>query len=122
MLPLAPRYEEAMVSAGVTPLTPNTASACEMFSSVTGRKLAPSECSPSYWKDNMVSTVRFTAAMAAATESHEINALVELGPHPVLNGPANDIIAALGRPQASCFASLLAESLDLHQCLKLLGK
>lgn len=100
MLPKAPVYRKSMVDAGVKPAAGDEAQNqqqhnCNMYSSVRGRKLDRSECLPTYWEENMTSTVRFSAAVTAMMQDAKVDALVEIGPHAALKGPTEDILAAL---------------------------
>lgn len=63
MLSLASPYEESLTSADVTPRL--CTGSCDMFSSVRGRRLTQKDCSPSYRRRNMVSTVQFLPALQA---------------------------------------------------------
>ncbi|SPO07730.1 related to polyketide synthase [Cephalotrichum gorgonifer] len=72
----------------------------EFFSSVTGA-VKKSGFGPTYWVENLVSQVRFSAAMTALvhrmadTGSHDAaNILIEIGPHSALQGPINQILSA----------------------------
>jgi acyl transferase domain-containing protein len=71
-----------------------------MFSSVTGKDIGLEELSsPQYWIDNMVSPVRFDAAVDASLRSMspEMTPLfLEIGPHGALQGPLKQIFTAQG--------------------------
>ena len=106
MLHVAQPYEKALSDAGITPLP--SSSECDMFSSVTGQRLRSKDCSPSYWKENMVSTVEFSSALRACLRSASEDYLfVELGPHPALKGPAQETIRSTGRDTVNYFHSCL---------------
>ncbi|ORY58750.1 uncharacterized protein BCR38DRAFT_413069 [Pseudomassariella vexata] len=94
MLPMAPVYRQAMTAAGVGPIDGRRTSICTMFSSVKGRNLDRGAYVPAYWEENMTSTVRFLAAVTAMLHSLEVDAMVEIGPHPALKGPTEDILAS----------------------------
>ncbi|MCJ1377591.1 hypothetical protein MMC17_000686 [Xylographa soralifera] len=103
---VAQPYEKALWDADVTPLP--SSSECDMFSSVTGRQLRSKDCSPSYWKENMVSTVEFSSALQACLRSASEDYLfVEIGPHPALKGPAQETIRNTGRDTVNYFHSCL---------------
>lgn len=53
----------------------------------------------SYWRANLESPVRFSEAIArlVATEEVPIHALVEIGPHPALKSPLEQILKASGK-------------------------
>lgn len=78
-----------------------------MLSSVTKERVYPAELGGSYWVQNMISSVEFTAAvsqLAKLTESIKgrrrpvpvkWTALLEIGPHSVLKGPVTQILQAV---------------------------
>lgn len=74
-----------------------------MFSSVTGSEIATDELTPEYWVKNMVSPVKFTAAVQAMlrfsagkrvrrTGRSAVDILLEVGPHSTLKGPLKQIL------------------------------
>ena len=103
MTPLGPAYEKAMTAANVHPQSGNNT--CQMFSSVTRQKLAGKNCVPSYWRENMVSSVRFLDALLKLEEHIKPDVFVELGPHPALKGPAGDSLASAGKTEYQYFSS-----------------
>lgn len=121
MLPLAPLYEQSLHNAGICAIASIVDSGCEMFSSVTQERLAPSSCTPSYWAKNMVSPVQFTAALTEAMRCHDLGALVEVGPHPALKGPAMETLAALSKTDISYFGSCFRNKPDLECLLETVG-
>jgi acyl transferase domain-containing protein len=121
MLPLAPRYVESLINAGVSPLISSAGPTSDMFSSVTMKKLLPEECTAEYWGQNMVSTVRFTSALTEAFKSHELDVLLEIGPHPALKGPAMDTVASLGIQDVGYFGSCFRNKPDLESILNSVG-
>lgn len=84
------------------------AGSIEMYSSVTGKKLAPGALTLEYWVDNLVNPVRFTEALTAlcyeaqtgksiedpdfTTRKPQVDILVEVGPHAALAGPIRQIL------------------------------
>ncbi|KEY70889.1 hypothetical protein S7711_00732 [Stachybotrys chartarum IBT 7711] len=70
-------------------------------SSVTPDKeiVSPEQITASYWRSNLESPVRFTAAVSKLLSSEDLNigALVEIGPHPALKSPLNQIAKSLGK-------------------------
>ena len=120
MLPVASRYEKALMDQKVSPLmlVPN----CDMFSSVTGRRLMPEECSPLYWKQNMVSTVKFASAVTECLEHHpDTSVLLEVGPHSTLQGPSKELLRTLGTESVKYFHSLHRGKDDLENLLGTAG-
>ena len=108
MLPLAKPYQDLLEGARIAPL--NGISHCHMFSSVTGAKLDANSCQPSYWVQNMVSTVRFSAALTSClTFDPEIGVILELGPHPALQSPAQEVVRTLGKAERTSF---------FHSCVR----
>lgn len=102
MQPLAPQYHERLSHAGVG-FHPGPAQ-CQMFSSVTGRDIEPSELTSSYWVNNMTSTVRFSAAIEKCMDESSLDtAFIEIGPHPALRGPTLEVLRALGRDNTNHF-------------------
>lgn len=120
MLPIAPRYEKALKNAKISP--PTSAGDCAMFSSVTGKKLLPEDCSPSYWKQNMVSTVLFAPALAEClTFYSEISTILEVGPHPALKGPTQETLRTLDKSSTDYHHSLFRGKDDLDALLDSAG-
>lgn len=116
MLPLAPQYEEALVAAKISPLT--SAGKCDIFSSVTGQILKFEDCSPIYWKQNMVSTVLFAAALTECLKSHpQTSTILEVGPHAALKGPSQETLQALDNDSVVYHHSLIREKHDLDVLL-----
>lgn len=122
MLPLAPKYVKSLRDAGISPFEALIDPKCDMFSSVTGRKLTASQCTPNYWAENMTSTVQFAAALTVAVKCHALNAIVELGPHPTLKGPALQTIATLENNKVVYFGSCSRNVPDMISMLETVGK
>ncbi|KAJ3517021.1 hypothetical protein NM208_g14766 [Fusarium decemcellulare] len=131
MLPMSSRYEEAMAKAGVAvQATQGENIGCCMFSSVRGREVNPlafdQDCDPCYWKDNMTSTVQFTAAVKSMFRAMPgLEAVVEIGPHPALKGPFEDTIAELGADAGAAlpyFSSCFRGTPDLSAMLESAGR
>lgn len=115
-------------------------SAVMMVSSVTGLRVTGDELSaPDYWVDNMISPVKFSAAVgqlcARSTQgtrkkldcSHRnrpvVNVLIEIGPHSALQGPIRDILSELpGGASISYTSVLLRQQPALHSILSSLGQ
>ncbi|KAE8267617.1 hypothetical protein A4X09_0g4729 [Tilletia walkeri] len=87
MVPLAPGYQQALESYGLQPRKAR----CPMFSSVTGAVLQGAEMDASYLTQNMVSTVSFAPAVLKMLKEAKPDAFIEVGPHPALSSPFNDI-------------------------------
>ncbi|KAL8742695.1 MAG: hypothetical protein Q9190_004863 [Brigantiaea leucoxantha] len=111
-----------------------------MVSSVTGSSITAAELqSPEYWVTNMVSPVKFSDAFShligERTQnlrkkldlSHRyklnLNLLVEVGPHPALQGPIRDVLARMRRSGSFSYTSLLRRSVSaLRSSLGAVGK
>ena len=120
MLPVAQRYEEALMKAKVSALEIEVK--CDMFSSVTGRNLVPEDLSPAYWKQNMISPVQLFPALTACMDYHpEATTVVEIGPHSALKGPAQEILRSLGRNSLEYFHTCLREKHDFETILESAG-
>lgn len=97
MVPLARKYEESLDQCeAFRSQEPN----CRMFSSVTARKAgAGLVMNSSYWAENMVKPVRFFDALVGTvldeTDSQLLDVLIEIGPHPVLKSPAEEVLRTL---------------------------
>ena len=121
MLPFAPAYEKAMRNAGIRE-PDESQMLCPMFSSVTGKRLIVQELSPTYWKDNMVSTVRFSDALQQLIQEAAPDAVIEVGPHPALSGPARDTMASLGLRDVPYFHSCYRGKPDRAALLESVGE
>lgn len=121
MLPLAPGYEKSLHEAGIFPAAFPVESGCQMFSSVTGQKLSPKDCTPDYWVKNMVSPVQFSAALIETMRSHDLDVFVEVGPHPALKGPAMDTLAVLGKNDIVYFGTLFRNKPTFDSLLNTVG-
>lgn len=120
MFPLAPKYVEKLVQAKVTPLheTPK----CAMYSSVYGGRIDATEYTPSYWKRNMISTVKFSAAMEECINDHpNAAAIVEIGPHVALKGPAREILHALSKSHIGYLPTCMRGQKDFETLLSSAG-
>ncbi|KAK5999262.1 Hybrid PKS-NRPS synthetase pynA [Cladobotryum mycophilum] len=122
MLRHAGKYENAMIEVGVKPRDlPDDERPARMFSSVHGKEIRTAACSPDYWKENMVSTVSFTAALTAMAKSIDLDAIVELGPHPALKGPVEDTLAGLSINGLPYFGSCSRGKPDFATMLDTVG-
>lgn len=82
---------------GILPgqIEPSTALAVPMISTVTGSWLTAEQLTGEYFADNLRKPVRLDAAVAQ-TLQHRIDALIELGPHPVLASALADCVRQAG--------------------------
>ncbi|EFQ35173.1 beta-ketoacyl synthase domain-containing protein [Colletotrichum graminicola] len=122
------RYEEAL--AGI----PHGSSDIPMFSSVTGKQVAPEQMTPSYWVDNLVSPVNFVNAVKSLlhhtegkTRSHDrtafASAFVELGPHSALRSYLLDIFATENRFSDLSYTTVLRRKFNgVQTALEAMGQ
>ena len=88
-----------------------------MFSSVTGKELAPTALSGDYWVRNLTSPVLFsqgfTAMCQQGASSFAPDMIIEVGPHSQLGGPIGQILKAIsGGPSPNAYASTLKRGKD----------
>ena len=120
MLPLAARYDSKLAQATVTPLPKNAR--CIMYSSVYGRRIDASECIPSYWKQNMISTVNFQAALGECIRGHPNAAtIIEIGPHSALKGPVLESLQVLGKSGITYLPTCMRGQQDFETLLSSAG-
>ncbi|KAF5012109.1 hypothetical protein FDECE_1826 [Fusarium decemcellulare] len=129
---VASDYEHSLAGMEVNP----PSESIEMVSTVTGELLKSSDIlGPKYWRENMVSPVRFSTGLQAlcapratakrarrlAASQASVDVLVELGPHAALAGPIKQILgvpsleksgivykSVLSRGQDACATALEA--------------
>ncbi|KAI5786964.1 hypothetical protein DFH27DRAFT_518306 [Peziza echinospora] len=76
------------------------AGATTMVSSVTTQPVADTHIPNAYWRANLEAPVLFSQALTHMITAHNIEQLVELGPHSALSGPVRDIRESLGLTSA----------------------
>lgn len=94
MLPCAEPYTNSLLACNIQAKSPSELP-CSWISSVYGSEGTPTaeELASSYWRDNMAQTVLFSQALErAAIECGPFDAVLEVGPHPALKGPASQTI------------------------------
>ncbi|KAJ5021191.1 hypothetical protein J3E71DRAFT_186571 [Bipolaris maydis] len=109
----------------------------KFYSSVYGREIGADDLGPSYWVKNLLCQVKFTDAMrqlclAPAIQSkrrqakrHNVDFLVEIGPHSALAGPIKEIIQSDPKLRVAdiMYASALVRKVDaVRTVLDLAGK
>ncbi len=115
MLPVACLYEKALVNAQVSARF--LQSSCDMFSTVTSQEISPEDITAAYFKQNLTSTIQFASALTECLHKHhEINTILEIGPHPALKGPPQEISRSLGKSQIEYFHTCFRE----QNCLETL--
>ncbi|CAG8950778.1 hypothetical protein HYFRA_00002991 [Hymenoscyphus fraxineus] len=96
---------------------------CDVFSTVLERPLSPMDLSSEYWVANLCSTVRFSSTLSASIKAYTCVSLVEIGPHPALKTPVNDIMSHhrstkfhyfhSGKRNTSSFRSMLESAVEM---------
>jgi len=99
---------------------------CDIFSTLTGRRLLPSDLSSGYWARNLCAKVQFSRALEAAAGSYDSISLIEIGPHPAMKSASNDIFSrqdgfkvlyfASCRRDISSFESMLEAAAKMMAC------
>ena len=93
------------------------------FSSVTPHKsMFELEIAAPYWRANLESPVRFLDAVVnlLGPESPKLDILIEIGPHPALKSPLNQILRSLGK-DVQYTSSLRRDEGGLKSLLQLAG-
>ncbi|KAL0932749.1 polyketide synthase [Colletotrichum truncatum] len=116
--PLAGPYEELLrpyLSEAKAPSVPH-------FSSVTGLEMMGDDFGVNYWRRNFVQPVLFNTALRTLLKSNNSNLFIEVGPHPALQRPMNEIIRSV--PDATCeYVATLRRAEDTNtSMLKLAGE
>ncbi|KAI1473097.1 uncharacterized protein F4812DRAFT_454916 [Daldinia caldariorum] len=92
MVPCLKGYTESLASCGIKPLRPSTHS-CVWYSSVYNRPIdRESELEGPYWAENLRKPVLFSHAVKAAVAESSFDIVLEIGPHPALQGPTRQTI------------------------------
>jgi acyl transferase domain-containing protein/NADPH:quinone reductase-like Zn-dependent oxidoreductase/SAM-dependent methyltransferase/NADP-dependent 3-hydroxy acid dehydrogenase YdfG len=124
MLPLGVEYN-SMLSKGFQNLRKqrwNDLSRCyakiPWMSSVTPGKTFSMEEHPDaeYWRDNLESPVRFSDAVSNLVNSADVHILIEIGPHPALKSPIDQILKNVGKSSIS-YASTMRRQLDSRESM-----
>ncbi|KAL4904773.1 hypothetical protein BDW74DRAFT_178346 [Aspergillus multicolor] len=120
MLPFSDTYLQAMERCPYLEPVESSPTTVSMVSSVTGRRNDVDAVEPEYWVKNLVSPVRFSDAVTETilddADHVQIDAFVEIGPHPALKGPVRQTLAALGLKNIP-YIGTLARGLDDFQSL-----
>lgn len=122
MAPLASAYESALRSHEAFTTQP---AKCRMFSTVTARLADHTEMGPKYWAANMTQTVRFsdglTGILLDEYDQQNIDALVEIGPHPALKSPCRQVAQSL-KMELPYFGTLARGNSDVRALLTTAGQ
>lgn len=120
MRPLASPYLEKLENAGLDVERSDTS--CSMFSSVTGQEINSNDVFPPYWVKNMTSPARFSHALARCiADQPEATAIVEVGPHPTLKGPAQEVMKSCGMSKLNYIATCNRGENDFESMLSCAG-
>ena len=120
MLLVAGRYEEALERARHH--SQFDGKKCDMWSSVTGLRMARDDCTAEYWGRNMTSTVRFSSAIERYfAECAKVRIAVEIGPHPALKGPATENFRTQGKGIIKYFGTCSRGGNDFEAILESVG-
>lgn len=97
--------------------------ACTWFSSVYDGKAheAAASYDGSYWVENMVRPVLFSQAITTAIQSKHFDLAIEVGPHPALQGPANETMKHVSETVIPYHGSLKRNEDDLVSFVDMLG-
>lgn len=122
MQPLAPAFEQALSRA----VNFQCRSAKIRFcSSVTARDSSARKMNAEYWATNMTGTVMFSDALTGIllneNDEQDIDVLVEIGAHPALRAPSNEILNYL-KLKIPYFASLTRETPAFESLLATAGQ
>lgn len=96
--------------AGIKPMTARV----PMVSTVTGELVDGAELGPDYWANNLRLECRLLDALMTLRD-HDVDAVIELSPHPVLLKPVGKVLSA------ACLPSLRRGSDDARTLLSSLG-
>ncbi|MFC5664581.1 acyltransferase domain-containing protein [Kitasatospora misakiensis] len=83
----------APLKAELEGLRPRTAR-IPMISTVTGERINGAELGPEYWAANLRREIRVVDALTTLRDEHEVDAVIELSPHPVLLKSVSEILPA----------------------------
>ncbi|KAI8194760.1 Highly reducing polyketide synthase gloL [Colletotrichum sp. SAR 10_65] len=116
--PLAGPYEDLLkpyLADAKAPTVPH-------FSSVTSLEMKGDEFGANYWRRNFVQPVLFNTALRTLMKSNSNNLFIEVGPHPALQRPMNEILRSI--PEAACeYISTLRRAEDTNiSMLRLAGE
>ena len=96
MKPLAPAFKQALSRVIGFQCHP---AKIRFYSSVTARESSARKMDAEYWAMNMTETVMFSDALSGIVmnenDEQEVDILVEIGAHPALKAPANEVLNSL---------------------------
>jgi acyl transferase domain-containing protein len=123
MLPCSSPYIEALTACGCAIPDGKSDSTVAWYSSVYDNKRMRSvDMKPEYWRDNLVSPVLISQAIAlAAFDNRPLDAVIEIGPHPALKGPCLATLKDCGFPELPYTGCLQRFSDDMDAFAGALG-
>lgn len=97
----------------------------QFYSSLRGYYVEAAALQPSYWVENLTSTVQFSQAVQSMCKPPDnadlpntsINMLVEIGPHSALEGPIKQILKAQQISERILYAPTLVRNKDARQTM-----
>ncbi|KAK1565960.1 beta-ketoacyl synthase domain-containing protein [Colletotrichum navitas] len=121
MLPCSDPYITALNECGCA-VADGTDTGVKWYSSVRdGKIMTMADVTPQYWRDNLVSPVRFRQALEQAGLEVTLDAAVEIGPHPTLQAPAKNTLATVMTDEMPYTGCLQRGSDDLAAFAACLG-
>ncbi|KAF2853353.1 hypothetical protein T440DRAFT_505702 [Plenodomus tracheiphilus IPT5] len=78
-------------------------------------------CAREYWRENLESPVRFSDAVTNMVSSDQAQVLVEIGPHPALKSPINQILKKANKTSVSYCSTLSRQQDSSESMLELAG-
>lgn len=122
MQPLAPAFEQALSCATGFQCD---AAKIKLCSSVTARDSRARKMNAEYWAMNMTGTVMFSDALTGIlvneNDEQDIDILVEIGAHPALRAPSNEVLNSL-KLKIPYLASLTREDPAFESLLATAGQ
>ncbi|KAK7748156.1 Type I Iterative PKS [Cytospora paraplurivora] len=76
---------------------------------------------PAYWRANLESPVRFSDAITDLVDSENVQVLVEIGPHPALKSPIDQILKKANQSSVAYRATLKRQQNGQESMLQLAG-
>ncbi len=122
MKPLAPAFEQALSHVVDFQYHP---AKIRFYSSVTARDARARKMNAEYWAMNMTGTVMFSDALTGIlvneNDEQDIDILVEIGAHPALKAPSNEVLSSL-KLKVPYVASLTREAPAFESLLATAGQ
>jgi acyl transferase domain-containing protein len=94
---------------------------CPHFSSVTGQEITSDDFGLEYWVENFLLPVKFNTAVRNILASELNNAFIEIGPHPALRTPVQEILRDFPRSSCEYVTTLERQQDSSHSLLILAG-